>query len=374
MSRLLLFLLFPLHVLGQGQNITLLDHWSEDTLTTNSSNVRYNECWGFERDEKEYAVAGSTEGTHVFEITTQHQLKLLGFIEGRYNHSLVSHRDYATYQHYLYAVCDEGQSSLQIIDLSSLPDSLFLANEIVDAFSRVHNIFIDTNNALLYACTVTTTAPVQAVYSMQVYSLFDPLHPVLVYTGPGDIPEVHDVYVRNNIAYLSCGNDGLRVYDFSIPSSPQLLQNLTFYQDQGYNHQGWLSPDGETFIFGDETEGKRLKRCSVNHHLLTIDSFFGTNSSNNSVPHNIVLSDHFAYVAYYNEGLRIYDIRHYPTVEVAAYDTYPIEETVFKMKGAWGVYPNYSSKRIVVSDRVHGLFLFDFREDVFAHQRDQVLV
>ena len=202
---------------------------------------------------------------------------------------------------------------------------------------------------------------------MQVFSLSDPENPSLVFTGPNDVIEVHDAYVRNNIAYLNCGFDGLRVYDFSTPSTPTFLQNMTFYQDQGYNHQGWLSPDGKTYVFGDETNGKRLKKCSVtSNHQVTIDNYFGTNFLENSVPHNIVLSNNFAYVAYYNEGLRIYDLRTGTPTEVAFYDTYPKEEPLFKMKGAWGIYPNFSSGRILVSDRVYGVFLFDFREDIFS--------
>ena len=34
------------------------------------------------------------------------------------------HRDYHDHNGYLYAVCDEGQSTLQIIDLSGLPNDL----------------------------------------------------------------------------------------------------------------------------------------------------------------------------------------------------------------------------------------------------------
>ena len=169
----------------------------------------------------------------------------------------------------------------------------------------------------------------------------------------------------NNIGYLNCGDDGLRVYDFSNPSNPLFIQNLNIYQDQGYNHQGWLSPDGKTYIFGDETNGKRLKKCSVDaNHNLQINSYFGTNSINNSVPHNIMITNELAFVSYYNEGLRIYDTRNTLPEEIAHYDTYS-EENVFKMNGAWGVYSELPSQRILVSDRQNGLFLFDFDRTVF---------
>ncbi|MBL4862879.1 MAG: choice-of-anchor B family protein [Crocinitomicaceae bacterium] len=367
----LIFLFFPTLLFGQDAlNIDLLDNWQEDTLVVNSTNVRYNDCWGYTRNGQEYALAGSTEGIHAFKLTDNNQFVHLDFIEGKYNHSMVVHRDIKTYQNYAYAVCDEGFSSLQIIDLSYLPDSLHLRTAYDTTFARVHNIFIDEDNALLYACTITPSANGSLLpsKSMEVYSLSDPINPTLVYSGPSDIPEVHDCYVRDNIAYLNCGMDGLRVYDFTNPTNPILLQNITFYLDQGYNHQGWLSPDGSRYIFGDETNGKRLKNCTVDeNHEITIKNYFGSNYENESVPHNIMLTNDFAYVAYYNEGLRIFDLRTPVPTEIAHYDTYP-DESDFKQEGAWGMYSEFPSGRLLVSDRQYGLFLFDFRENIFINE------
>lgn len=367
---LLLFTLLPALLLGQSAlNISLLDHWEDNSLAVNSSKVRYNDCWGFVLNNQEYAIAGSTEGIHFFKITANHKLIYLDSISGRYSTSMVIHRDIKTYRNYAYAVCDEGESSLQIIDLSYLPDSVHKVADNDTVFGRVHNLYIDSANALMYACIITPKSGgvLQSSKSMEVFSLADPENPQLVYSGPTDIPEVHDAYVRDNIAYLNCGFDGLRVYDFTNPANPVFLQNTTFYQDQGYNHQGWLTPDGTRYIFGDETEGKRLKNCQVAaNHTLTVANTFGSNYQNNSVPHNIMCSNEYAYVAYYNEGLRVYDLRSNIPKEVAFYDTYP-EDSPFKMFGAWGVYSDLPSGRILVSDRVHGLFLFDFREDIFLN-------
>ncbi|MFT5777509.1 MAG: choice-of-anchor B domain-containing protein [Crocinitomicaceae bacterium] len=371
MLRILFCLLIPICSSGQiSKNITLLDHWTADTLATNSSGVRYNECFGFEQNGNEYVIAGSTEGTHFFQLTDDDHLNPVGYIEGRYVSSMVIHRDFAKFQNFIYAVCDEGESSLQIIDISGLPSSVYLVAENDSTFARVHNVFIDSDNSLLYACSITERigGALQSPESMKVFSLADPLNPFLEFTGPSDIPEIHDAFVLDNIAYLNCGFDGLRVYDFSNPTSPLFIQNTSFYQDQGYNHQGWLSADGTTYIFGDETSGKQLKFCSVENNEVTIIGTFGTNSENNSVPHNIMISGHFAFVAYYNEGLRIYDTRTSPPIEIAHYDTYPTEEPLFKMKGAWGVHSDYSSGRVVVSDRVNGLFLVDFRSELFSAQ------
>ena len=85
-------------------NMELLDRWYQDSLIANTSEVRYSDCYGFVWNGREYAVAGSTEGTHVFEIAANNTFIPKGFVRGRFSNTSVSHRDYATYQHYLYAV------------------------------------------------------------------------------------------------------------------------------------------------------------------------------------------------------------------------------------------------------------------------------
>lgn len=349
-------------------NVKFLDRWHDDALMVNSTDVRYNDCWGITIDNKEYAIIGSTEGSHFLEITDENKLIERDFVPGFHQASTVVHRDIKSFGNYVYTVCDEGVSSLQIIDASYLPDSVVLVNELYDEFVNTHNLFIDTTNALLFSCgpLVSYSMSLQVQQNLIVYSLSNPENPIQVWQAdPVNFPYVHDCYVRNGIAYLNCGDEGLRVYDFSNPSSPLFIQNITSYQEQGYNHQGWMKPDGSEFIFGDETSAKKLKRCSVQGNKLNIQSYFGTNISGGSIPHNVMLSNDFAYVAYYNEGLRIYDIRTPITREVAHYDTYP-DDSPFKMEGAWGIYADLPSGRLLVSDRTYGLFLLDFNEELFS--------
>ncbi|MCX6195829.1 MAG: T9SS type A sorting domain-containing protein, partial [Flavobacteriia bacterium] len=168
---------------------------------------------------------------------------------------------------------------------------------------------------------------------------------------------------RENLAILNCGYEGLRIYDFSQVNQPQLLSTLEVYPDQGYNHQGWLSPDNSTYVFADENAGLRIKKCSLNQdYSLTIENLFeSSNKSFPKTPHNIQITNDFAFVAYYNDGLRIFDLRTAVPTEIAAFDTYSdISGETFSMWGAWGIYALYSSERIIVSDRKNGLYLFDF--------------
>lgn len=363
------------HLTGQSNlNIKLLDNWNSDTIMHNSYNVKFSDVWGYEQDGREYAMICSTEGIHFFEIA-DNKLKFTDFVKGTFSSTTVTNRDVTTFKHYAYTVCDHGPSNLQIIDLSHLPDSVSVAAVIDNPFGRGHNLFVDEENKLLYACRVTPIANGNPTFviPMRVFSLSDPLNPQLLYEGPNGVNEVHDIWVQNNIAVLNCGFDGLRVYDFSNPSSPQFIQNLNFYQQQGYNHQGAMTPDGKKYVFADETNGKMVKLCDVgSDHRLTIKNYFGTNIQGNSIPHNIMCSNEFAFVAYYNEGLRIFDIRTTPK-EIAHYDTYP-DVSDFKMNGAWGIYSRLPSGKLLVSDIQYGLFLFDFDRTVFMQKPDDIIV
>ena len=369
-----LFLVLSLPVFGQEfKNITLLDNWFEDSILTSSTTVRFNDCWGFQWNQKEYAVLGSTEGTHFFEISNDNKLIPRDFVEGRFSSAQVVHRDLKSYQNYLYTVCDEGNSSLQIIDFSYLPDSVHLVYDQSEDVGRAHNLFIDEENQLLYAFKVIPilNAQLQPPHAMRVFSLANPTQPIALYSGPSDIAEVHDGYVRNNIAILNCGLDGLRRYDFSTPSTPVLIQNIPFYSEQGYNHQGWLNRSGNVYIFADETANKKLKKCSIQTNGdLTIESYFGIGTSEGSIPHNIMLDDQFAYVAYYNYGLRVFDYTKTPVEQVAFYDTYPLQSNN-AMNGAWGIYSKLPSKRLLISDRMTGLYLFDFNRPVFENRNQE---
>lgn len=347
-------------------NTRLLDQWSDANLPANSSKVRYSDCYGFVWKGVEYAVLGSTNGTHVFEITKENSFKEIGCLKGRYANASAYHRDYAVFKNYLYVVGDEGKSSLQIIDFSYLPDSIHLAREDSVQFGRSHSIFIDTLNQTLYSCIHRSTTSTQSIAApMKVFSITNPLFPSPLWEGPADVDQVHDCYVRNGFALLNCGYDGIRTYDFSDPANPINKDNISAYNEQGYNHQGWLTPNGLTYIFADETNGTRVKKCSLKDGFLKIENYFGTNYQNGSVPHNIMCTDTFAFVAYYNEGLRIYDIRTKTPTEIAFYDTYQ-ENTTFKQNGNWGVYSLFPSGRLLASDRQNGLFLIEFNRKDFA--------
>lgn len=350
-----ILLLTSLNFYSQIKDIELLDNWKDTTLVTTLDNESiFNECWGFVYNNTEYAVIGSTVGTHFFKITNNNKLKLIDFKEGRHSGQEIIHRDYHDYNNYLYEVADEGLSSLRIYDLQYLPDSVSIVYDNDSLIIRSHNIFIDSSSALLYSCGNTDNIGIDA---LKVISLENPKQPKHVYDY-NFVNYVHDAFVRNDTAFLNVPGDGLVVLDFSIPNMPSPLGNLPYYIDKGYTHSGWLNEKGNIYILCDEDASNRFKVCDVSD-LSNIDVVAATkpDTYESTMPHNVMIKDNLAYFSYYNDGLQIYDISIPNSPKrIAYYDTYEGGNNNI-YRGSWGVYALLPSNRILVSDRKNGLFL-----------------
>ena len=370
-ASLLRFLTFiSIVVLGiqswsQSQkNVLLLDHWDDTNITLTIEEARYSDLWGFSQNGQNYCAVGSSEGVEILRVE-ESRLTFVDREPGAFQGVTVVHRDYKTYENYLYAVGDEGTATLQIFDLSYLPDSISKVYDSNTLFGICHNLFIDTIRAKLYACGTNGTG-------MKVYDLNDPVNPILTHDF-NDVGYVHDAFVRNDTAFLNCGYDGVRVYDFSGPT-PILLGLLDFYPDQGYNHSGWLSNDGSRYVFADETQGTKLKVCNIDDLAnIQVNQTFATANYQDYVPHNEIILNNLIFVAYYNEGLRVFDASKSPIDEIAHYDTFT-DETAYKLNGAWGIYVFEQTNQILVSDRQNGIFLFEFPIHLLDRQNSGTII
>lgn len=350
-------------ITGQGQNMSnceLIYQWSNDTIpATNAHANVYNDIWGYEADGREYAIMGTTAGTHIFDITNAGQESEVAFIEGAVTGTQMVHRDFHTYGGYLYTVADEGPSTLQIIDLHNLPNSVEVVYDSSALIQRAHNIFIDEDAGILYRCGGN--------HQLSLYSLDDPIDPTLIINCQTDVSGwsqsvgyLHDIYVEDGIAYCNTGGNGLWIVDFSTPTDPVTLGSLTDYEDQGYNHSGWLHNSGNIYALADETHGMRIKILDVSDETdIEVISLIGSGVHDFSIPHNLIYQDDFLHVAYYVDGYYVWNMANPSNPQLFAfYDTSDWPHSL-GYKGAWGVYPFLSSGKILVSDMQEGLFVLE---------------
>lgn len=343
-----------------AMNVDLLFHWNDTTIpSTSLHNNRYNDVWGYSKNGEEYAIIGSTDGVHIFDLNDPNEMLQVAFVAGAAQGNNLVHRDYHEYRGYLYAVADEGPSTLQIIDISPLPNPVQVVYDTDVLFPRTHNIFIDTATAKLYACG--------GPLGFAVFSLADPTNPVQLVHPPNEVPWwdntiglVHDTYVRNDTAFLNAEGRGLYVVDFNDTGNPQLLGSLTEYPQSGYNHSGWLHHNRPIYALADETHGKDIKLLDVSDlsDIELLDTI-GTGIHNLSIPHNLIFKEDVLYTSYYHDGFYMWDCSDPENAQVIGY--YDTSEEVHSINyvGAWGVYPLLPSGRVLVSDMQNGLFVFN---------------
>ncbi len=359
-----LIFLFLTTLLSAQTEATLLSTWTDNSITPTSwLDGRYNDVWGYAKDDREYAIIGSTEGVHFIDVTDPtNPIELENaFVQGAATGTALVHRDFHDYGGYLYAVADEGQSTLQIIDMNNLPYTTEVVYDESNLILRAHNVFVDSSEAKLYACGIRTGNG--ASKSLGIFSLTDPTDPLLLsyYTTADGIPNVHDMYVRNDTAYLNCGNSGMYVYNFDDFANPDLLGQMNNYPQNGYNHSGWLDQTGAYYYLADENHGLDIKTVDIcDKDEIFVTNFFDADAtSSSSIVHNLLIRCNLLYASYYYEGLQVFDISDPDNVQrVAFYDTYP-QADGSSYKGAWGVYPFLPSGNILVSDMQNGLFVFE---------------
>ena len=371
MKQLFISIIFFALFIASGNAQTeavLLGNWQDSTLTATSwLDSRYNEVWGVNMNGHEIAIIGSTEGLHFIDVTDPTKPTELksAFIRGAATGTQLVHRDYHDYKGYLYAVADEGFSTLQVIDMRQLPDTAFLVSNSDQLIQRCHNIFIDSSSATLYACS---GAPLDNSQWFNLLSLdiSNPEQPAKIASYQNGIdgqplPPIHDLYVRRDTLYVNGSNAGLFVYDFSDIKNPLLLGSMSTYPDNGYNHSGWLNETGTHYFLADETHGTDLKSVSVTDPAdMEVVRLFDADAAADdiSIPHNLIAYCDHLYVSYYYDGLQVYDISDPVNPErVAFFDTYLQPDEDF-FAGAWGIFPFLESGNILLSDMQTGLYIF----------------
>jgi len=379
---------FPCH------NIDFLAQVQLQELPT--SPVSASNLWGFADldDNREYAVLGHRNGTAVYDVTVPGAPVLVGNVPG--NQSLwrevkvyqVRDPNTGTHRAYAYVTTEAVNSGLQIIDLTNLPTSITLANTMFD-FGSSHTVYISNVDYATMAALPGRTAYLViaganvAGGAFRIYSLADPVNPVLVTPPPPGTGYMHDstsMIITDNrttqcaAAHNPCevlvdfNETSIDLWDVTDKAAPLRLSTTT-YPTASYVHSGWPTEDNRFIVVHDELD--ELRR-SLNTHIYTLDiadlrvpslttSYTGPLTSTD---HNGYTRGNRYYVSHYKRGLVIFDLTT-PTAltEIGSFDTYlsPSANTA-GTDGAWGVYPFLPSGTILVSDIENGLFLLKRNE------------
>lgn len=351
------------------QNINLISLSTPNFGVGGDDSRLYSGCWGWyqQTKNKEYAICGASNGTYFMDITNPATPSVSAYVPGKLG---CTWREMKTYKNYCYIISDDPKpNKFQIVDMQYLPDSVHVVHEGTQYFEHSHTIWIDNDKMYVGSVTYTT-----GFSSMNVYSLATPSVPVLLRSLGSDIPSpiinaVHDMFVRNDTVYASCGNEGLYVLKFNTSTNTfsQLGSYTGYSNGVAYNHSSSLTKDGKHLIFCDEVPAALPIRIVDVQNLSNIQPIQQFKPFGNTTPHNpyIVGSD-YAVVSCYQDGIYIYNISNPGNATVVGYfDTHPqggantgtYINTDYR--GNWGAYPWLPSKIIIAQDMQNGVFLLD---------------
>jgi choice-of-anchor B domain-containing protein len=340
---------------GQGNNVTLLS-------TVNGSG---NDVWGYVSPSgREYALASNNSNVKFIEITNPTSPVLVA----QFPHNGSSWGDVKTYKAFAYSVT-ESSSGIMVYDMSDIDNGNVTLVRTIQSSTRSHNVAIDEVSGFMYTLGSRSFSPPGTTTC---WDLSNPSNPVRVGAASVTNNYQHDAnivthtsgpYAGRQILYGASEGRGLEIYDVTDKNNPQKL-STTSYGMIGYNHQGWLSDDYQTFYANDELDelnsGITTRTLIFDVSDINNPSLAGTFTTGlNSIDHNLYYKDGFLFESNYTSGLRIINACD-PTnlSEVGSYDTYaPNNSAAFS--GAWSVFPFFPSGVCLINNNGGNLFIVD---------------
>jgi len=201
---------------------------------------------------------------------------------------------------------EDGLNGITILDLAD-PRRPKIVGRYTDGLaSGVHNVWIEGNYAYLVVDGVGN--------GLRILDVSDPSEPTLVASYWAGNSFLHDVYVRDGLAFLSHWNAGLVILDVGhgiVGGSPVNPIEVSRIPDlQGQTHNAWYWPEaGYVFVGEEDFNAPGIMRVVDVRNLLD-PRVVATYSVPGQPPHNFWLDESTAtlHLAWYAKGLRALDV------------------------------------------------------------------
>lgn len=192
----------------------------------------------------------------------------------------------------------------------------------------------------------------------------------IVYDGPDADYTGREICFNSNATTSGAGGmHRVAIVDVTDKSNPVSIAREG-YADDGYSHQGWLTPDRRFFLHGDELDEQRrgintttrVWDVSDLDNIVEIQAFANDTTS---IDHNIYTQGRYAYASNYTSGLRVYDTNDLADgglSEAAFFDLYPENDNTTFEGGTWSNYAYFGQKGVVAASSIdRGLFILQPR-------------
>jgi choice-of-anchor B domain-containing protein len=235
----------------------------------------------------EYALVGYEFGLSIVDVTDPDN-PIEKFVV---NGPTSNWRDVKTWSTYAYVTTEGGNSGLQIVDLSNLPNSVNSkywtgTGSISGQLETIHALHVDAGYVYLFGSNLFGGAAVIA-------DLADPWNPV--YTGhtTGADQYIHDGYVRNDTLWAGHIYAGyFQVWDVSNKANPVALAQQN--TPTNFTHNTWLNDAGSVLMTTDETSDSYLASYDITDlgNIKELDRFQTTPGSGSIVHNTHVVNDY----------------------------------------------------------------------------------
>ena len=341
-----------------------------------------NDIWGWTDPETgtDYALMGGSEGTTIVDISSPRNPDVVGILPTHTTAGGDFWRDIKVYQNHMYVGSENSGHGIQVFDLTEVrgvtgDPVTFSATNRYTGVGNSHNIHINEDTGYLYIVGSGTCSG-----GLHMADISDPASPefagcfadhgyihdtqCVIYDGPDVDHQGSEICFNSNPA----GGHNVSIVDVTDKANPVALSRIS-YENTGYSHQGWLTPDSRFFLHGDELDeaGHGIGTTTRVWNVTDLDDPVLENTFENdtsSIDHNMYTEGNASYHSNYTSGLRVYDNRNLPELtEERFFDLYPENDNPSFEGGTWSNYPYFSqNNRIVaVSSIDRGLFILRVR-------------
>lgn len=356
-----------------------------------------NDMWGWTdpQTRKDYALIGGIEGVVIVDISDPKRPDVIGTLPTHTTGAFLW-RDLKVHANHMFVVSEDPGHGMQVFDLTQVRgvtgDPVTFSNTAhYDGFGNAHNLAINEDTGFAYAIGTSTCNG-----GLHMVDIGDPDNPTfagcfedhayihdtqcVIYEGPDADYRGREICFNSAADGFTIGSifNTVSIVDVTDKTNPVALSRID-YPDDGYSHQGWLTPDQEYFLHNDELDEllgpngpfdpplTNLERTTTRiwdvrdlEDPVLVET---VQHRTEAVGHNAYTEGRYLFASNYMAGLQVFDITKVGSgemEEVAYFDVFPDGDAGFN--GTWSNYPYFHQKKIVaVSTMDRGLFILQPR-------------